>query len=155
MQVGTQIGLQLAFRIEIDIRIGKGRGLRFLELDVDLSCDALIAVLYRRRTLRNLNALHPRSGDVTQRIRCSCPSIVGNVFSHHLYIGTAQSQQLYLLGSRGCVSIVHVYGGVRCKAFSEIAASRPQQIAAADEVSITQTFGFRMKMAMGRYVDLL
>ena len=44
VQVRTEVRLQLSLRIKINVCVGKGCGLRFLELHIDLSRDALIAV---------------------------------------------------------------------------------------------------------------
>ena len=64
-EVASEVRLQFSFRIIIDVRVREGRSLWFLEFNVDLACDALVAVLHRRSTLRHLYALHPRASDIT------------------------------------------------------------------------------------------
>ena len=66
VQIGTEVPFHLTLRVVEQVRIDKGRALRLFELHVDLSCDALEAVLHRRGTFRYLYALHPWTWYVAQ-----------------------------------------------------------------------------------------
>ena len=112
MDVGISIDLQTTLRItkQVDSHALVVIGLQVF--DVNLTGDTLVAVTDRRRTFRHLNAVHPRAGNIVQRVRRCGPTEVGQILGQHLNIGAAQSQQLNLLGTCGGVAVVHIDRGV-------------------------------------------
>ena len=132
------IYIHFLFQVAVDISIGAHAvdTLRLDVLHIDLTCDALIAVFHARRALAHLNALHPWSGYITQRIRQTRPSQVGHILGEHLHIGAAQPQQLYL-SSTGCrVTIGNIYRRIGSERLAKIAASGTLQLALPDYLRI-------------------
>ena len=136
VDVGIGIGLQTAQGAAIEVHRHSLVTVWFQILDVYLSRDALIAVTHRRRALRHLDAVHPRAGDVVERVGGCRPTEVWQVLGEHLHVGTAQSQELDLLGARGGVAIVHVDAGIRGKALAQVTAGCLEQFLTAYQYGV-------------------
>ena len=106
--------------------------LRFLEVDIDLAADGLVAVAHRRGTLGDRDAAHPGAGHIPQPKGRGQPPEVGHVFGHHLGIEPTQTEQLDLLGARDRIGVGHIDRGIRLEALGEAAASAATQGLAGD-----------------------
>ncbi len=128
--VAVDIGLDLKLRIAEKVDVKRGRCLRFLELDIDLPRDGLVAVLDRRGAFRHLNALHPRAGHITQGKGGGGTAVVRDVFGQHLHIGAREAEELDLLRPRGGIGVAHVDRRVGGEALAQVAAGGAGQFAA-------------------------
>ena len=128
MYVAIGISFHTAHRVAIEVHRHALVVVGLQVLNVYLSCYTLIAISHRRRTLRHLDAVHPRARNVVEGIGGGGAAEVGQVLGQHLHVGAAQPQQLYLLGSRGGIAVVHVHGGVGGEALAKVATGGLEQL---------------------------
>ena len=148
MHIAVKVSLNAALGVAIQVNLHRGVGLRLFIFHVNLSRNALIAVLYRSTALRHLYALHPRSRHIAQSVRCGGSSEVGNVLAQHLHIAASQSEQLYLFGPSGGIAVTHVHRRVGGKTLAQIAASSLEQFCARQRKAIFGTAHARHAFAL-------
>ena len=91
MDVGIDIGLQATHGVAVEVYRQALIVIGLQILNVYLACDTLVAVADRRRALRHLDAVHPRTRHVVEGIGCCCPTEVRQVLGQHLHVNATQS----------------------------------------------------------------
>ena len=115
--------------------------LGFLEIDVDLSTDGLIAVSNGGRAFGDRNAMHPSARHIAQTERRGKTTEVGHVLSHHLGIETTEAEQLDLFGTRDGIGISHIHRSIGLKALCEAATGATTQGLAGDMLNMKRIEG--------------
>ena len=136
MDAAVNVDLLLQFVVQISVGAQAVRALRLEVLHVDLSRDALVAVLHAGCPLAHLNALNPRARHVAQRVGQAGTSEVGHILGEHLHVRAAQSKEFDLSGTRCCVTIGNVHRRIGRERFAQIATSRADEFARANDFCI-------------------
>ena len=138
VQMDAAVNVDLLFQFIVQISVGAQavRALRLEVLHVDLSRDTLVAVLHARGPLAHLNALNPRARHVAQRVGQAGTSKVGHILGEHLHVRAAQPKEFDLAGSRCCVTIGNVHRRIGRERFAQIATSRADEFARANDFCI-------------------
>ena len=105
IQIPTTTSIHLSMSLGADHSVQGNRilCLWFEILHIDLSCNGLITIQHRRRTLAHLNSLHPWTRDILHTKSLCQTTDVWGVLRQHLHIGSTQAQQPDLLSSSSCI----------------------------------------------------
>ena len=97
--IGIALYAALAVAVQVQVYPVGLKHLRLAVFDVYLSGHGFVALFHAGYALAHLYGLHPWTRHIAKAEGCCHCAEIGDVLREHLHVGSAQSQQLNLLGT--------------------------------------------------------